>query len=289
MVGPPRLFLCWPFFLLSNSVSNGMVILTLSRFVRRCVQPKVTLLDPFLWVYGCNQGLPRFFKAFPTNNSSTKVNLDDRTVTASSPQDLYQLHQEWKHWSQKVGLLEKATKKLRSLPPSPLWLVRLRMSSRTIWSNGRSKPSGPCLLPVFRLCTRRKIVVSWMRVGLCLSLGCCNFRLDPHLRMVKQFAVPKVKYGWVARAPTWWACKQLFTDVWNSSQRVRYSSPWLCPLLHLVGSILRFRLRRGSAPQWTHRPGTCCGALRRWFQAKGFHEARGLSLGLGSRLCWGHC
>lgn len=144
-----------------------------------------------LWV---QSGASSVFKAFPTNNSSTKVNLDDRTVTASSPQDLYQLHQEWKHWSQKVGLLESDQKaKVSATKPSLICAAKDVFPHDLVeWSVKALGSMSASCLPSLHEEENRRFLDARRVVSL---LGCCNFRLDPHLRMVKQFAVPKVKYG----------------------------------------------------------------------------------------------
>ena len=57
--------------------------------------------------------------------------------------------------------------------------------------------------------------------------GCCSFLLPLQLRYLKQFALPKANYGWVARGPTCSGAKTLWSAFWVSAHRVRYSSPWL--------------------------------------------------------------
>lgn len=87
-------------------------------------------------------------------------------------------------------------------------------------------------------------------------LGCCGFLLPTQLSLLKQFALPKANYGWVARGPTWTVASSLWATFWVSTRRVRYSSPWLRALflggsLHLditwvtrlVAAVLRARFR----------------------------------------------
>ena len=67
-------------------------------------------------------------------------------------------------------------------------------------------------------------------------LGCCGFLLPTQLSLLKQFALPKANYGWVARGPTWTVASSLWATFWVSTRRVRYSSPWLRALF-LGGSL----------------------------------------------------
>ena len=55
------------------------------------IQPQGDPFGPLLMSLWAQAGVNSVSRAVPTNHSSTKVYLDDRTVTASSPQDLFRL------------------------------------------------------------------------------------------------------------------------------------------------------------------------------------------------------
>ena len=118
-------------------------------------------------------------------------------------------------------------------------------------------------------------------------LGCCGFLLPTQLCFLKQFALPKANFGWVARGPTWTVASSLWATFWVSTRRVRYSSPWLRALflggsLHLdvawvtrlAAAVLRARFR-SCDPSWSNHGGTCSGALRSWFRSHDFTSVLG--------------
>ena len=251
------------------------------------IQPQGDPFGPLMMSLWVQAGILAVRRDCPLQHSSTKVYLDDRTMTASSAQDLAQLHRAWKSWSLQVGLLENDSKtKVTANSPAKRSIASAHFPQDTVESCvqvlGSVSASGRRRLAeseVKRVAEARKVT---------LLLGCCRFLLDRHLRLVRQFAVPKVNFGWVARGPTWSVSKSLFSSVWRSARRVRYSSPWLRALflggnLHLdvvwatrlVASVLRFRLSKGFGPMWTRSAGSCAGALRGWMSRKGFLEDAG--------------
>ena len=111
-------------------------------------------------------------------------------------------------------------------------------------------------------------------------LGCAGFGLDRSLREAKSFVMSKANYGWIARAPTLTASKQLWSCLWRAATRVHYSSPWVRALIRtschldvlwatrLVGGLLR-RAARETA-QWTLHRGAACWALHDWLVLRGW-------------------
>ena len=76
------------------------------------------------------------------------------------------------------------------------------------------------------------------------QLGCCGLSLPLQLRYLRQFSLSKVNFGWVARAPSWTSCEQLWSCFWASVRRCRYRSPWLrCLFLGMLCGLLASCLR----------------------------------------------
>ena len=191
-------------------------------------------------------------------NSSTKVYLDDRTVTCNSASNLFRMFTAWQSWSQSVGLVESVSKTRVAAARPAMAVVAGRF-----FEGGVVQPAVKVLGAV-SACARRALhSAEAARLAeakkVIRLLACCHFLLDNHLRCVRQFAISKANFGWVSRSPTWAMSHRLFTASFVSSRRVRYSSPWIRALflggnLHLdvvwvtrlVAAILRFRLRSGA-------------------------------------------
>ena len=217
--------------------------------------------------------------------SSMQIYLDDRTCTSSSVQDLFTLKEGWSRWSHSVGLLENLQKaevsgvgsfRLAALHEkfdATMISPAVRVLGAVSWSGRRQ---------LHRI-EKDRIAAAKATARL---LGCCGFLLPTQLCFLKQFALPKANYGWVARGPTWTVASSLWATFWVSTRRVRYSSPWLRALflgggLHLdvawvtrlVAAVLRARFR-SCDPSWSNHGGTCSGALRSWFRSHYFTSVR---------------
>ena len=217
-------------------------------------------------------------------NSSTKVYIDDRTVTCNSAPNLFRMFTAWQSWSQSVGLVESVSKTRVATARPAMAVVAGRF-----FEGGVVQPAVKVLGAV-SACARRALhSAETARLAeakkVIRLLACCHFLLDNHLRCVRQFAISKANFGWVSRSPTWAMSHRLFTASFVSSRRVRYSSPWIRALflggnLHLdvvwvtrlVAAILRFRLRSGALPSWSGKRGSCAACLRQWMAVKGFTE-----------------
>ena len=107
------------------------------------------------------------------------------------------------------------------------------------------------------------------------------------LVMLKQFALPKANYGWVARGPTWTVASSLWATFWVSTRRVRYlQSVAAC---FFLGEVACTWISLGSLAWWLRSfvlasglvtlpglimGGTCSGALRSWFRSHDFRSVR---------------
>ena len=101
------------------------------------------------------------------------------------------------------------------------------------------------------------------------------------MRACRSFAVSKVAYGWIARAPPLTLCKSLFSCVRMGSRRLRSASDWLraaifrgCLRLdvlfatQLVGVLSR--TERTRALTWSSVSGTPTRALNDWLCSHGW-------------------
>ena len=166
-------------------------------------------------------------------DSSTKVYIDDRTVTASSAPVLFRLYTAWQSWSQSVGLVESVSKTRVAAARSSNAVVAGRF-----FDPGVVQPAVRVLGAV-SACVRRALHADELRrladaKRVIRLLGCCSFLLGNHLRCVRQFAIAKACYGWVVRAPTWSVSQNLFTATFVAARRVRYTRLRGCGLCFLV-------------------------------------------------------
>ena len=112
-------------------------------------------------------------------------------------------------------------------------------------------------------------------------LACIGMPFEPYMRACRSFAVSKVAYGWIARAPPLTLCKALFSCVHMGSRRLRSASVWLRAALfggglhldvlfatQLVGILSRVQRRR--ALTWSSVSGTPARALKDWLCSHGW-------------------
>ena len=132
-------------------------------------------------------------------------------------------------------------------------------------------------------------------------LGCIGFGLSRFMREAKSFALSKATFGWIARAPTLAACKQLWTATWKAAARIRYSNPWTRALLWtnchldvqwavwLAGALLKRASKEPVA--WTLERGTASAAIHSWLLNRGWvltegwkwsHELAAVTLSLST-------
>ncbi|CAL1138292.1 unnamed protein product [Cladocopium goreaui] len=219
-----------------------------------------------------------------SEGSSVSTYLDDRCVTAVSPAILRQSLSRWEAWSAGVGLLESVAKTVA---------VGRRAAERSLLQSEFQPSMVSCWIRVLGACSysspRGLTPVESERVSAalqCLSLlGGVGFNLSHFLTNCRLFALSKVGFGWVARAPPLYASQRLFTAVWKNSRRVRFSNPWLRAMLlggnvhlditwitRLVGSLIRGSVR--YRPRWSLRPGTVASCLHGWLIDRGWRLVR---------------
>jgi len=58
-------------------------------------------------------------------------------------------------------------------------------------------------------------------------LACIGVPFKCYMRACRSFAVSKVAYGWIARAPPLTSCKSCFSCVHMGSRQLRSASVWL--------------------------------------------------------------
>ena len=151
-------------------------------------------------------------------------------VTAVSPATLRQSLSRWEAWSAGVGLLEGVAKTVA---------VGRRAAERSLLQSEFEPSMVSCWIRVLGACSysspRGLTPVESERVSAalqCLSLlGGLGFNLSHFLTNCRLFALSKVGFGCVARAPPLYASQRLFTAVWKNSRRVRFSNPWLRAML----------------------------------------------------------
>ena len=205
-------------------------------------------------------------------------------VTAVSPATLRQSLSRWEAWSAGVGLLEGVAKTVA---------VGRRAAERSLLQSEFEPSMVSCWIRVLGACSysspRGLTPVESERVSAalqCLSLlGGLGFNLSHFLTNCRLFALSKVGFGCVARAPPLYASQRLFTAVWKNSRRVRFSNPWLRAMLlggnvhlditwitRLVGSLIRGSVR--YRPRWSLRPGTVASCLHGWLIDRGWRLVR---------------
>ena len=209
----------------------------------------------------------------------SRIYIDDRTVVATSPEEIAHQLQEWETRSFSVGLRENADKAV------------------CMGRNARKKRVLEALLPgnvrdevvilgvstrVRGLSAREEVrVQEAMRIIALLS--CCGLGFGHYLRVVRQFAMSRAAYGWVAHWPSLHVSKRLWTAVRRGCKRLRSSSPWLFGAvfggnLHLdalfatrlTGTLARLRAK--GPLTWTQTPGSPVKALDSWLIKRGWQR-----------------
>ena len=112
-------------------------------------------------------------------------------------------------------------------------------------------------------------------------LACIGLPFECYMRACRSFAVSKVAYGWIARAPPLTLCKSIFTCVHMGSRRLRSASVWLRAAIfggglhldvlfatQLVGVLSRTQRRRDLT--WSLVSGTPTRALNDWLCSHGW-------------------
>ena len=112
-------------------------------------------------------------------NSSTKVYIDDRTVTCNSASNLFRMFTAWQSWSQSVGLVESVSK-TRVAAARPAMAV----VARRFFEGGVVQPAVKVLGAV-SACARRALhSAEAARLAeakkVIRLLACCHFLLDNH-------------------------------------------------------------------------------------------------------------
>ena len=244
--------------------------------------PKETPWVPWSCRFGSRLVL-KFVQHHAQAPARTVMYIDDRTITGNSAPVLASHQASWASWSDQTGLLENAAKTEATGASA-----RLQQDLGTCFQPREIKKHVK-LLGACTYCNPRSHTgaeaqrLSSAKERLRL-LGCAGFGLDRYLREAKSFAMSKANFGWIARAPTLGACKQLWSCLWRAAARVHYSSPWVRALIwtnchldvlwatRLVGGLLRRAAK--EAVQWTLHRGTACCALHEWLLQKGLGVSR---------------
>ena len=120
-----------------------------------------------------------------------------------------------------------------------------------------------------------------MSQNLDLLLACIRLPFERYLRVCRQFAISKVAYGWIARAPPLFLRKRLWSLIHVGSGRIRAASPWLRAAVfgggmhldvlfasQLVGIFSR--LRRSRDLVWLDSSGSPAHAFNSWLLSHGW-------------------
>ena len=230
----------------------------------------------------------------------TRVYVDDRSCVVSRAWALSERYHHWSQWSASVGLCENQAKAV-AVASTPARRVTLRSELPNVASLD-VELLGSCSMTRRRgLLPRESVRVDACRVTLTL-LSCIRLPFERYMRACRQFAVSKVAYGWIARAPSLTLCKNLWSLVHVGSRRIRASSPWLRAAVlgggmhldvlfatQLVGIFSR--LQRSRELVWLESSGSPAHAFNAWLVSHGWtrlaewqwsHADTGLSLNLTS-------
>ena len=81
------------------------------------------------------------------------------------------------------------------------------------------------------VCQRGLLPREHARIDACRKtltlLACARLPFERYMRACRQFAISKVAYGWIARAPPLTLSKKLWSLVHVGSGRIRAASVWL--------------------------------------------------------------
>ena len=208
----------------------------------------------------------------------SRVFVDDRAFVSPRVWALMDRFHAWCAWSFSVGLLENQQKTVvvASTPAR-------RATLRKHWPDyvaSNTELLGSCSMVACRGLMPKELE----RVNACKRvltlLACIGMPFEPYMRACRSFAVSKVAYGWIARAPPLTLCKALFSCVHMGSRRLRSASVWLRAALfggglhldvlfatQLVGILSRVQRRR--ALTWSSVSGTPARALKDWLCSDG--------------------
>ena len=215
----------------------------------------------------------------PDPHIMTRVYVDDRSFGTSRIWSLHDRFHQWSSWSWSVGLQENQVKAV-AVASTPARRATLR---RVLPDAVRNDVE---ILGSCSMVTRRGLLGKEAgRVDACKRtltfLSCVRLPFERYMRACRQFAVSKVAYGWIARAPPLTLCTHLWSQVHVGSRRLRLASVWLRAALfgggmhldilfatQLVGILAR--LRRHRTLTWCTRGGSPACALNAWLRSRGW-------------------
>ena len=232
----------------------------------------------------------------PSRSLLTRIYVDDRSFSSARCWDLMERFHAWCAWSFSVGLLENQSKTV-VVASTPY----RRQTLKRLWPEHAVREAellGVCTMVATRGLTKKEKarVDSCSRtVTLLASIG---LPFERYLSACRLFAVSKVAYGWLARAPPLTLSKRLFSTIHLGSRRLRSASVWLRSALfggnlhldvlfatQLVGILSR--VLRSRTLTWTTSVGSPAKALSVWLRDHGWtfidewkwhHDPSGCSL-----------
>ena len=153
------------------------------------------------------------------------VFVGDRAFNGAQVWDLMERYHAWCAWFFSVGLLENQQKTVvvASTPAQ-------RATLRKFWPEyvaTNAELLGSCSMVACRGLMPRELE----RVTACKRvlplLACIGVPFKCYMRACRSFAVSKVAYGWIARAPPLTSCKSCFSCVHMGSRQLCSASVWL--------------------------------------------------------------
>ena len=219
----------------------------------------------------------------PDSHIMSRVYVDDRSFASSRAWSVHERFHQWSWWSASVGLLENQAKAV-AVASTPARRATLRRILPDVVANDVE------LLGSCSMVSRRGLLhKETARVDACMRvltlLACARLSFERYLRACRQFAISKIAYGWIARAPPLYLCNQLWSRVHVGSRRIRAASVWLRAALfgggmhldvlfatQLVGVLGRLLMKRSLA--WSTRGGSPVHALDAWLLSHGWSRVR---------------
>jgi len=164
----------------------------------------------------------------------TRIYVDDRTFATSRAWSIHDRFHHWCAWSASVGLIENRAKAV-AVASTPARRATLRRLLPEVVANDVE------LLGSCSMVSRRGLLPKEAsRVDACkrvlVLLACARLPFERYMRACRQFAVSKVAYGWIARAPPLTLCTRLWSCVHVGSRRLRSAVVWL-PVNTLSGML----------------------------------------------------
>ena len=209
----------------------------------------------------------------------TRIYVDDRTFATSRAWSIHDRFHHWCAWSASVGLIENRAKAV-AVASTPARRATLRRLLPEVVANDVE------LLGSCSMVSRRGLLPKEAsRVDACkrllVLLACARLPFERYMRACRQFAVSKVAYGWIARAPPLTLCTRLWSCVHVGSRRLRSAAVWLRAALwgggmhldilfatQLIGIFCRLRKKRSLL--WSSVGGSPCRALHAWLVSHGW-------------------